>query len=214
MSDRRCSLNRSEIEGADGLVVVLALLVARRRVAVDEVVVEAERHRPDAVGEQLHGQPLREGRLARRARPGDEHDADAFPPSAAMRLAIRAMPASCSASATSDTSRIRSPAIASFSAPALRMPSRSSQSLACSNTANSFGYGVMGASSAGLALVRKLQHEPGRKRVQREVRQAAGRRHHVALEVVAPRRAGGTASASPGPDGPAGAPCRSRRATR
>ncbi len=67
----------------------------------------------------------------------------------AMRPAILAMPASWNASATSDTSLRRSAAMASFNAPALRIPSRSSQSPACSNTANSFGYGVSGAMTSG-----------------------------------------------------------------
>ena len=81
---------------------------------------------------------------------------------------------------------MRSPAIASFSAPALRIPSRSSQSLGLFEHREQLRVRRQRRDHVGLALVRELQHEAGRQRVQREVRQAAGRRHHVALEVVAP----------------------------
>ncbi len=61
-----------DVQGADALEVVLAVVVPGRLLAVEEVVVQ--RDDLGHVHPELVSQPLGEGGLARRRRPGDEHD--------------------------------------------------------------------------------------------------------------------------------------------
>ncbi len=63
-----------EVDGLNGLEVVIALFVSRDMFAIDEVVVEGYGHGPDAVDPQLDVEPLGESGLAGRGRSGDEDD--------------------------------------------------------------------------------------------------------------------------------------------
>ena len=78
ISDEQVLVEQVHVERAQRLEVHLAVLIARRQVAIDEVVVQCQRERVATVRQQLHGEPLRERRLARRGRAGHEHDADAI----------------------------------------------------------------------------------------------------------------------------------------
>jgi hypothetical protein len=71
------ALQLRQVDGLERFEVELPVLVARRRVAVDVVVVEGERDRAQPVDFELHRQAFDERRLARRARPGDADDAQA-----------------------------------------------------------------------------------------------------------------------------------------
>ena len=62
------------VQRVEVLEVQVAVSVAGRVLAVHEVIVERQRHGAQAVGHQLHGQPLAEGGLARRRRPGHQHE--------------------------------------------------------------------------------------------------------------------------------------------
>ena len=64
-----------EVQGVQVLKVVVAIGLARRLVAVHEVVVERYGDRLDAVGSKLHGESLAGRRLATARRTGDEHHA-------------------------------------------------------------------------------------------------------------------------------------------
>ena len=51
-------VEQRDVEGVKALEVIVALVVERSLVAVEEVVVERDGHRAYAVGEQLYGQPF------------------------------------------------------------------------------------------------------------------------------------------------------------
>jgi len=57
-------VEKRQVQCLQHLEVVVALLVARGQLAIYEVVVQLDRDRPHTIGKQLHGQPLRKGRLA------------------------------------------------------------------------------------------------------------------------------------------------------
>lgn len=62
-------VEQRDVERVEALVVVVALVVLRRKLTVDEIIVQRNLHRLDAAREQLYGQTLAERCLAARRRP-------------------------------------------------------------------------------------------------------------------------------------------------
>ena len=70
-------VEQRQVQGVQVFVVVVALLVAGRLVAVDEIIIQRDGYRFDAVDGQLYRQSLAGGRLAAAAGTGNENQADA-----------------------------------------------------------------------------------------------------------------------------------------
>ena len=186
ISASRCSLKSATSTRLQALVVGLPARVPRRPVPVDEIVVQPDRERPASVRQELHGEAL--GRTsscrtttARRRTPGRPAcGVDA------MSAAICAIRASCSASATSEISGSRP------GGDRVVQRARAANAEAVEPVSRLFEHREQLRVRRDRrhfrrpALVGKLEHESGRKRMQREIAKAARRRHHVPLEVVLP----------------------------
>ncbi len=154
------------------------------RIAVDEVVVQRHRERPQSSRQQLHRQPLRERRLARRRGARDEDDTK---PVAAADDVGRNRRDPRFVKRLGDQRHFGQPAV----------PDRVVERARAADSKlveplTRFGEGreeprvrLEGRDLAGAGLVRILQDEPGRVRKQPEALEAARRGHHVALQVVA-----------------------------
>ena len=149
-----------EVERLERFVVRLAVGAQRRALAVDEVVVEGQPHRLDAVDAQLDREPADEGRLARGGGPGDQHQAHALGAGGdgvgdLRRSSSRGTPRRCGS-----RRRSRRTGTAGSASRRWRRPAPRSTAGSRGRLANSLGCGCRGCRWAGSPLRGKRSSRP------------------------------------------------------